>query len=371
MDTDEQNSNTAVNEPVTTDLAEAIVPPLQRPDKPPKTTTTKPDPPPASFCICTDNPCHLKFSPEDIEQCQLQYLALITEQRDIALLAKIEVGIHMESQTRKSKKSQQSIRQVSRTDYQHRGINVCRKFFRYLHCVGDDKITDMIKHYKENGVEPRVHGNTKKLPKNALEYKDRKAVVDFILNFATLHAIQLPVRTPKHWVSDVQLLPTDMNKATVYAQYKASMDAEPAGKTVSLRTFQRLWKSLVPFVCTMPPASDLCWTCQQLTYKIRSDYNKEEDRMITSHEPQEHLRIVKLERAYYQVICATVKQQLPADRPLGIYPACSFPGLHRVSFDFAQQVHYPSDPQQPGPIFLKRPESVVSAESIVNAVVFR
>ena len=189
-----------------------------------------------------------------------------------------------------------------------------------------------------------MHGNTKKLPKDALEYKDTKVVFDFILNFATLHAIQLPGRIPKHWVSDVQLLPTDMNKATVYAQYKASMDAEPAGKTVSLRTFQHLWKSLVPFVCTMPPASDLCWTCQQLTYKIRSDYNKEEDRMITSQELQEHLRIVKLERAYYQVICATVKQQLPADRPLGSYPACSFPGLHHVSFDFAQQVHYPSDP---------------------------
>ena len=104
MDTDEQNSNTVVNEPVTTDLAEAIVPPLQRPNKPTKTATTKPDPPPASFCICTDNPCHLKFSPEDIEQCRLQYLALTTEQRDIALLAKIEVGIHMESQTRKYKK---------------------------------------------------------------------------------------------------------------------------------------------------------------------------------------------------------------------------------------------------------------------------
>ncbi|KAK3765711.1 hypothetical protein RRG08_026185 [Elysia crispata] len=353
LDTEEQNSNTVVNEPVTTDLAEAIVSLLQRPDKPTKTATTKPDLPPASFCICTDNPCHLKFSPEDIEQCRLQYLALITEQRDIALLAKIEVGIHMESQMRKSKKSQQSIRQASRTDL-HWDINVCRKFFRYLHCAGDDKITDMIKHYKENGVEPRVHGNTKKLRKNALEYKDTKAVVDFILNFATLHAIQLPDRTPKHWVSDVQLLPTDMNKATVYAQYKASMDAEPAGKTVSLRTFQRLWKSLVPFVCTMPPASDLCWTCQQLTYKIRSDCNKE-DRMITSRELQEHLRIVKLERAYYQVICATVKQQLPADRPLGSYPACSFPGLHHVSFDFAQQVHYPSDPQQPGPIFFKTP----------------
>ncbi|KAK3748038.1 hypothetical protein RRG08_029894 [Elysia crispata] len=69
LDTDEQNSNTVVNEPVTTDLAEAIVPPLQRPDKPTKTATTKPDPPPAPFCICTDNPCHLKFSPDDIEQC--------------------------------------------------------------------------------------------------------------------------------------------------------------------------------------------------------------------------------------------------------------------------------------------------------------
>ncbi|KAK3766527.1 hypothetical protein RRG08_056457 [Elysia crispata] len=105
LDTNEQNSNTVVNEPVTTDLAEAIVPPLQHPDKPTKTATTKPDPPPASFCICTDNPCHLKFSPEDIEQCRLQYLALTTEQRDNALLAKIEVGIHMESQTQKSKYS--------------------------------------------------------------------------------------------------------------------------------------------------------------------------------------------------------------------------------------------------------------------------
>ena len=77
--------------------------------------------------------------------------------------------------------------------------------------------------------------------------------------------------------------------------------------------------------------------------------------MITSQELQEHLRIVKLERAYYQLICATVKQQLPADRPLGSYPACSFPRLNQVSFDFAQQVHYPSDPQQPGPIFFKSP----------------
>ena len=32
---------------------------------------------------------------------------------------------------------------------------------------------------------------------------------------------------------------------------------------------------------------------------------------------------------------------------------CSFPGIAHYSWDYAQQLHYPTNPQQPGPIYFK------------------
>ena len=36
-------------------------------------------------------------------------------------------------------------------------------------------------------------------------------------------------------------------------------------------------------------------------------------------------------------------------------PDCAVNMLSHYSFDFAQQIHYPSNPQQPGPIYFKTP----------------
>ena len=38
---------------------------------------------------------------------------------------------------------------------------------------------------------------------------------------------------------------------------------------------------------------------------------------------------------------------------MGPHPACSYEGQSHYSIDFAQRVHFPSDPLQTGPIYFK------------------
>ena len=80
---------------------------------------------------------------------------------------------------------------------------------------------------------------------------------------------------------------------------------------------------------------------------------------------EEHILLAKKERSYYRAICDTGKQSVrqlfqeggsfsppptsPRSRP------CSLHSPVHYSFDMAQQVHYPSDPLQPGPIYFLTP----------------
>lgn len=55
-------------------------------------------------------------------------------------------------------------------------------------------------------------------------------------------------------------------------------------------------------------------------------------------------------------------------------PDCSRDIVSHYSFDFAQQIHYPSNPQQPGPIYFKTPRKCgvfgVLAEALPQMVLF-
>ena len=62
-----------------------------------------------------------------------------------------------------------------------------------------------------------------------------------------------------------------------------------------------------------------------------------------------------MERSCYNQVCKAAKDDLPPGVTLGRQAACNFTGKAHYSFDFAQQIHYPSDPLQPGPIYFKCP----------------
>ena len=92
--------------------------------------------------------------------------------------------------------------------YKHHGIDVCQKTFLFLHSVGKDKLHRVKKHYINNGLEPRVHKNTKRAPKHAAPYSAKVHVVKFLQNYAEENALLLPGRIPGYKRDDIKLLPS-------------------------------------------------------------------------------------------------------------------------------------------------------------------
>ena len=72
------------------------------------------------------------------------------------------------------------------------------------------------------------------------------------------------------------------------------------------------------------------------------------------------------ERSFYRSVCDTAKQSVRQSfvqsgkfsppPPSSRLSPCSLPSVVHYSFDMAQQVHYPSDPLQPGPIYFLTPQ---------------
>ena len=61
-------------------------------------------------------------------------------------------------------------------------------------------------------MTPRVHGNTKCLPHNAMPFDVINAAVKFLQNYAEQHAILLPGRIPGYKRDDMKLLPSSSSK---------------------------------------------------------------------------------------------------------------------------------------------------------------
>ena len=67
--------------------------------------------------------------------------------------------------------------------------------------------------YIENGLETRVHQNTKCLPAKTLTYDDIKLMYHSVsANYAEQHAILLPGRIPGYKRDDVKLLSSSNSK---------------------------------------------------------------------------------------------------------------------------------------------------------------
>ena len=101
----------------------------------------------------------------------------------------------------------------------------------------------------------RTHGNAKHLLWNTTPFAATQDIVQFICNFANVHALPLPGRLPGQYSGEKALLiPTHINKRYVYRNYCESCKDKP----VCRRKFESLWNELVPHISCMKPATDLC-----------------------------------------------------------------------------------------------------------------
>ena len=166
--------------------------------------------------------------------------------------------------------------------------------------------------------------------------------------------------------------------------YHSAATNQNAISSVSYTTFCRTWRNLLPTIILMKPMSDLCWQCQQNSTAIMRSANMPEwEKSATLLMVEEHLHLVHVERSFYKTTCDFCKIIIHAF----FSEANSFnppPLASNISentnnikahyfFDYAQQVHYPSN-LQPGSIYFLTPRKCgifgVNCEAIPRQVNF-
>lgn len=336
-------------------------------------------------CGCEKH-CDILFSPQHVNEIRSSCLELNTSDLDSVILGQLSafgstrncVGIT----TRHAPKE----RDRTRFFYHHQGEKICSNMFFFLHTIGGKRRRNLISHFLEHGILPRVHGNTGKIPHNTLSLHVTEFVVRFLLNYTEQNGLLLPGRVPGYSRSDIKLLPSSVSKRGIWKFYhSATATHEDTIRSVSYSTFCRTWRNLLPSIILMKPMSDLCWQCQQnSTAILRSANMPETEKSATLLKAEEHLRHVQTERSFYKSTCDMCKEtvhtffsdgtsfKLP---PLASdIPENSNDIKAHFSFDFAQQIHYPSNPLQPGPIYFLTPRKCsifgINCEAIPRQVNF-
>ena len=186
-------------------------------------------------------------------------------------------------------------------------------------------------------------------------------------------------RIPGYSRSNIKLLPSSVSKRGTWKVYHSAAEENADVHTVAYTTFCRLWRTLLPSVIIMKPMTDLCWTCHQNSAAIlRAANSLEASKSNTIREAEKHLRIVQVERSFYKSTNNACRESVKAlftvngeFQPPALSSTIS-PNTNNIkvhySFDYAQQVHFPSDPLHPGPIHFLTPRKctvfVVNCEAL-------
>ncbi|XP_072296387.1 uncharacterized protein [Eucyclogobius newberryi] len=156
--------------------------------------------------------------------------------------------------------------------------------------IGKDTLTDIIKHYDENGATPRLRkkrAQPQPRSRRFISHEVIHTVVEFVKNYAEVHSIMLPGRHPGHKDWHVKLLPTHVTKASVWRLYVKSAKelGEPA---VCKSSFRSLWKQLLPHIRSCRPRTDLCWQCQSNNEQLIRSANVPDERKSEVVQKQVH-----------------------------------------------------------------------------------
>ena len=268
--------------------------------------------------------------------------------------------------------------------------------------------------HMENGIVPRCHGNPRRLPKHVLSMECLRDPRKFLLNYAEQNALLLPGRVPGFSRTDIRLLPSSTSKRRIWKVYKEAMERVDS-QAVAYTTFCRLWQQLTPYLVLMKQMTDLCWECQKNSAAIQRA-------IITTQSVRRLLqwRLPWITWSWSNLRGLTTRPSVTTVEDLfwgtshrmaiNFQPpplsSCTPPNSNPIeahySFDYAQQVsiahaehlkfyssginetlctlpvpiqvHYPSNPLQPGPIYFLTPRKCalfgVNCEALPRQVNF-
>ena len=221
------------------------------------------------------------------------------------------------------------------------GIQICQKLFLFLLAIARMRFRNLCAFVSKHGVQDRVHGNARKMPHNACSFSSIEHISKFIANTEDTHGLPLLGHLPS-CEQKVIVLPSDMTKISVCRSYQAACLQDQL-VPVKKSAFYEAWQHLHLSIGTMKPATDLCFECQHFITRImRSAHLTEHQKSSRLREAEAHLEMARTERNHYNGQIARCKAAFVEGKaPLGMH----------YSFDYAQQVHFPNNPQQPGPAY--------------------
>lgn len=158
-------------------------------------------------------PCSSLFPLEHYIDMRSQASLMTHQELDLVLLGSLMTTLHDHDTTVARGRHKPAKRTKITSHFMHNGYHVCINTFAFLFGIGaNHRIKAIKKHYLENGMESRVHKNTKRLPSKTASYEDICALVKFLQNYAETNAILLPGRIPSYKRDDIKLLPSNTSK---------------------------------------------------------------------------------------------------------------------------------------------------------------
>lgn len=324
-------------------------------------------------CGCTlgpkNGPCCRQFPEETVLFNLNNCLELSSLELDLVILTSIQAFTRSECIGGKRR---------PRCTFYFQSKAICKEMFLHFYGISYSRFRRLKEHYELRGISPRQHGNTKRLPENTLPQATIRDVHSFLANYVEENAIVLPGRIPGFKSDEVKVLSSCETKIGVWRTYEAACQASNK-RAVGSSTFLQMWGQFYPDVVVSKPMTDLCVTCQQNTNRLQRAANlpeSEKEELLRDH--QDHIKSAQREREFYRSSCTNSQETLDN---IGGYAlchtnrnVCSLKATIHYSFDFAQQVHIPSNPMQPGPIYFKTPRKCgifgVMCEAIPQQVNF-
>jgi len=306
-------------------------------------------------CGC-GNDCQKMFTVSEILDAREDFRQMSWAEQHSFVIGKLQSFIHGTAQSKSARTSQS--RQRQRFNYCITADRpVCRNFFLLYYGESIDRLKRRQKYLIETGTVPPAHGNTGKKPKHACSGDAIETVLNFIANFAAIHGLPDPGRDLRAGKGKLIIyLPTIMNYMAIHRIYRRSMEGSN-GLAVEYHTFRRLWVNNFPHIVFSKTKSDLCMTCEEHKKQINITVaaGTEEEKLEALEKAREHLLSATKERAHYRQCIEDSRQSYSA--LMKGEEQQSKPDTMHYSWDFAQQVHYPYEDHQVGPIYFKTPRT--------------
>lgn len=184
----------------------------------------------AAGCEC-QGVCFKNMQAESVYRHRLNIAELTKQEHDMYLM-----GVTMACLSNRTETNRHKERIRQRAVYVFQGKRVCLDAFIYLENVTQYHLKRIRRHVMVNGVTPRVHGNVRKKPHNALSLDLYKFAENFVKSELTQHTNDL----------NKSIIVMNEPRINLYQKFRANCPIDE--KLMSYSTFRHFLKKQFPHV---------------------------------------------------------------------------------------------------------------------------